>query len=164
MFPKVGSPIKEVIWSGHKTQLKLITLYLFQSLGLVRIRNDMFRSVGHELKLSAHRIRRVKTVLEHVGLYVGLALYTAVGGMVGDILISCLCSFSSLQRCSRWLKTRQRWKLGVLDMEVFFFNIAKGTTDPRVEFISQVQTQILIKSKSRPSINLKISIKHQHID
>ena len=24
-------------------------------------------------------------------------------------------------------------------------NIAKGTTDPRVEFISQVQTQILIK-------------------
>ena len=128
MFPKVGSSIKEVIWSGqlkssanesartersHKAQLKLITPYLFQSLGLVRLKSDMFRSVGHELKLSAHRIRRVKTVLEHVGLYVGLALYTAVGGMVSMILINCLCSFSSLQRCSRWWKTRQRWKLGV---------------------------------------------------
>ena len=43
----------------------------------------MFRSVGDELKLSSNRIRRVKTVLEHVGLYVGLALYTAVGGLVG---------------------------------------------------------------------------------
>ena len=29
---------------------------------------------------------------------------------------------------------------------VILLNIAKGTTDPRVEFISQVQTQILIKS------------------
>ena len=43
----------------------------------------MFRSVGDDLKVSSHRIRRVKTVLEHVGLYVGLALYTAVGGKVG---------------------------------------------------------------------------------
>ena len=32
-------------------------------------------------------------------------------------------------------------------------NMAKGTTDPRVEFISQVLTQIAIKS------NFKISIK-----
>ena len=39
--------------------------------------------MGDELKLSSNRIRRVKTVLEHVGLYVGLALYTAVGGLVG---------------------------------------------------------------------------------
>ena len=74
--------------------------------------------MGDELKLSADRIRRVKTVLEHVGLYVGLALYTAVGGMVSMILINCLCSFSSLQRCSRWWKTRQRWKLGVFDMKL----------------------------------------------
>ena len=46
-----------------------------------------------------------------------------------------------------------------------FLNIAKGTTDPRVEFISQVQTQILIKfhlknldqastSKSEPNISI----------
>ena len=42
----------------------------------------MFRSVGDDLKLSSHRIRRVKTVIEHIGLYVGLALYTAVGGKV----------------------------------------------------------------------------------
>ena len=44
-------------------------------------------------------------------------------------------------------------------------NIAKGTTDPRVEFISQVQTQMLIKfhlqnldqastSKSQPNISI----------
>ena len=49
-----------------------------------------------------------------------------------------------------------------------FKNIAKGTTDPRVEFISQVQTQILIKfhlqnldqastSKSQPNISLSIT-------
>ena len=54
-------------------------------------------------------------------------------------------------------------------------NIAKGTTDPRVEFISQVQTQILIKfhlqnldqtstSKSQPNINLSIKLKLQNLD
>ena len=54
-------------------------------------------------------------------------------------------------------------------------NIAKGTTDPRVEFISQVQTQILIKfhlqnldqastSKSQPNINLSIKLKPQNLD
>ena len=48
-------------------------------------------------------------------------------------------------------------------------NIAKGTTDPRVEFISQVQTEILIKfhlqnldyastSKSQPNISLSIKL------
>ena len=49
----------------------------------------MFRSVGDELRMQSHRIRRVKTVLEHIGLYVGLALYTAVGGKVvlGGIIL-----------------------------------------------------------------------------
>ena len=48
-------------------------------------------------------------------------------------------------------------------------NIAKGTTDPRVEFISQVQKQILIKfhlqnldqastSKSQPNTSLSIKL------
>ena len=48
-------------------------------------------------------------------------------------------------------------------------NIANGTTDPRVEFISQVQTQIWIKfylqnldqastSKSQPNISLSIKL------
>ena len=52
-------------------------------------------------------------------------------------------------------------------------NIAKGTIDPRVEFISQVQTKILINlhlqnldqastSKSQPNISL--SIKLQNLD
>ena len=51
-------------------------------------------------------------------------------------------------------------------------NIAKGTTNPRVEFISQVQTQILIKfhlqnldqasnSKSQPNIiSIKLKLKN----
>ena len=54
-------------------------------------------------------------------------------------------------------------------------NIANGTTDPRVEFISQVQTQILIKfdlqnldqastSKSQPNISLSIKLKLQNLD
>ena len=54
-------------------------------------------------------------------------------------------------------------------------NIAKGTTDPRVKFISQVQTQILIKfhlqnlnyastSKSQPNISLSIKLKLQNLD
>ena len=54
-------------------------------------------------------------------------------------------------------------------------NIAKGTTDPRVEFISQVLTQILIKfqfqnleqastSKSQPNMNIPTKVKLQNID
>ena len=54
-------------------------------------------------------------------------------------------------------------------------NIAKGTTDPRIEFISQVQTKILIKlhlqnldqastSKSQPNISLSIKLKLQNLD
>jgi hypothetical protein len=54
-------------------------------------------------------------------------------------------------------------------------NIAKGTTDPRVEFLSQVQTQILIKfhlqnfdqassSKSQPNISLSIKLDLQNLD
>ena len=63
---------------------------------------------------------------------------------------------------------REQW-------EILIENIAKGTTDPRVEFISQVQTQILIKfhlqnldqastSKSQPNINLPIKLKPQNLD
>ena len=53
-------------------------------------------------------------------------------------------------------------------------NIAKGTTDPRVEFISQVQTQILIKfhlqnlgqastSKIQPNISITTKLKIQNL-
>ena len=55
-------------------------------------------------------------------------------------------------------------------MSVCILNIAKGTTDPRVEFISQDLTQILIKvhfqnfdqaltSKSQPNITISTKIK-----
>ena len=49
-------------------------------------------------------------------------------------------------------------------------NIAKGTTDPRVEFISQDHNAQFTKlehitiSESRLSNNFKISTKHQHLD
>ena len=52
-------------------------------------------------------------------------------------------------------------------------NIAKGTTDPRVEFISQVQTQILIKfqnfdqastSKSQPYLSILTQLKLQNLN
>ena len=53
-------------------------------------------------------------------------------------------------------------------------NIAKGTTDPRVEFILQLLTQILIKhhqnleqvstSKSQPNMNISTKVKLQNID
>ena len=57
----------------------------------------------------------------------------------------------------------------------YVINIAKGTTNPRVEFLSQVQTQILIKfhlqnldqassSKSRPNIGISAKLKIQNID
>ena len=47
-----------------------------------------------------------------------------------------------------------------------FTNIAKGTTDPRVEFISQVPHKCwsTSNSESRWSINLKISTRHQQLD
>ena len=48
-------------------------------------------------------------------------------------------------------------------------NIAKGTTDLRVEFISQDHSSQFtnlehITTESQLSINLKISTKHQHLD
>ena len=62
-----------------------------------------------------------------------------------------------------------------LSLAYVHLNIAKGTTDPRVEFISQVQIQILIKfhlknldqastSKSQPNISLSINLKLQNLD
>ena len=42
-------------------------------------------------------------------------------------------------------------------------NIAKGTTDPRVEIILQVLTQILTQILSRTGINFKISTKYEHL-
>ena len=49
-------------------------------------------------------------------------------------------------------------------------NIAKGTTDPRAEFISQdhssqfTNLERITISESRLTINFKISTKHQHLD
>ena len=59
---------------------------------------------------------------------------------------------------------------GRIQNAVYKRNIAKGTTDSRVEFLSQVHTQILIKfhlqnlnqassSKSQPNISLSIKLK-----
>ena len=58
---------------------------------------------------------------------------------------------------------------------IHIINIAKGTTDPRVEFISQVLTQILMKfhllnlvqpstKKSQTNISISTKLKLQNID
>ena len=63
----------------------------------------------------------------------------------------------------------------IWSFELPFKSIAKGTTDPRVEFISQVLTQIFIKfqlqnpeqvwtSKSQPNMNILTKVKLQNID
>ena len=69
-----------------------------------------------------------------------------------------------------------QYHLSKIDMLADFSkNIAKGTTDPRVEFISQVQTQVWIKfhlqnldqastSKFQPNISLSIKFKLQNFD
>ena len=74
---------------------------------------------------------------------------------------------------------RRSWSMGIIDQSTLpssrlerknkIQNIAKGTTDPRVEFISQVITQILIKqfqnfnkeltSKSQPNISILTKLK-----
>ena len=41
---------------------------------------SVFASAGQKSK---HKIERVKGVLEHLSLYVGLAIYTALGAKVG---------------------------------------------------------------------------------
>ena len=51
----------------------------------------------------------------------------------------------------------------------FVKNIAKGTTDPRVEFLSQDHSSQFknlehITTESRLSINFQISTKHQYLD
>ena len=71
-------------------------------------------------------------------------------------------------------------KINLVEPALLYFpeirkNIAKGTTDPRVEFIPQVQKQILIKfhlqnldqastSKSQPNISQHIKFKLQNLD
>ena len=49
---------------------------------------------------------------------------------------------------------------------LFNTNIAKGTTDLRVEFITSFNTNLdeISISESRLSINFKISTKHQYLD
>ena len=43
---------------------------------------SVFASAGQKSK---HKIERVKGVLEHLSLYVGLAIYTALGAKVGIV-------------------------------------------------------------------------------
>ena len=63
----------------------------------------------------------------------------------------------------------------VREYTILRINIAKGTTDPRIEFLSQVQKQILVEilkmkfdqastSKSQPNISLSIKLKLQNLD
>ena len=71
-----------------------------------------------------------------------------------------------------FLRTEREWEGNYCSKGLK--NIAKGTTDPRVEFISQVFTQILIKfqfqnlnsaltSKSQQNISILTKLKLKHI-
>ena len=57
-----------------------------------------------------------------------------------------------------------------IDIDKAIPNIAKGTTDPRVKFMSQdhssqfTNLEYITISKSQSSINFKISTKHEHLD
>ena len=77
------------------------------------------------------------------------------------------------------LSEKQRFKRPEEDLAHIVTNIAKGTTDPRVEFclpkFKQVQAQISIKfhlqnlnqaltSKSQPNISISTKLKIQNID
>ena len=67
-------------------------------------------------------------------------------------------------------KTYETWEFASYSVDrSLVLNIAKGTTDPRVEFVSQVPTQILIKfhllnlvqtstKKSQPNISTKLKL------
>ena len=66
---------------------------------------------------------------------------------------------------------RRSWSMGIIDQSTLpssrlerknkIQNIAKGTTDPRVEFISQVITQILIKQFR--NFNWALTSKHHYL-
>ena len=74
------------------------------------------------------------------------------------------------RHCDAIFQWRMIHKSQPCSVKTIFWNIAKGTRDPRVEFISQDHSAQFTKlehvtiSKSRLSINFKISTKHQHLD
>ena len=88
-------------------------------------------------------------------------------------------NFKSFEVITNWSLLQDR---GIEDLnkmtkwgQILYENIAKGTTDRRVEFLSQVQKQISIKfhlqnldqasaSKSQPNISLSIKLKLQNLD
>ncbi len=45
---------------------------------------SLFASAGKSNKQLGVRIKQVRSVLEHIGLYVGLAVYTAAGAKVKE--------------------------------------------------------------------------------
>ena len=98
-------------------------------------------------------------------------LGTPEGTEMGCIIFftsSTMKVYSNIQ----FVKSGQKiWAGTKFKLADLFKNIAKGTTDPRFEFISQVQTHILIKfhlqnlnqastSKSQPNIKLTIKLAH----
>ena len=50
---------------------------------------SLFASAGKSNKQLGVRIKQVRSVLEHIGLYVGLAVYTAAGAKVKEDTKGC---------------------------------------------------------------------------
>ena len=60
---------------------------------------SLFASAGKSNKQLGQRIKQVRSVLEHIGLYVGLAVYTAAGAKVNQLglLLWGLCNGNIVQ-------------------------------------------------------------------
>ena len=70
----------------HLLKLKPNCLYSLNYLGVTSVFSPlevkMFASAGGKKQQIGDKIQRVKGALEHIGLYVGLACYTAIGTKV----------------------------------------------------------------------------------
>ena len=91
--------------------------------------------------------------------------------MIIKVILKMKLSFSSVECCKIVCLDggTVQCHLGQEFIVRITINIAKGTTDPRVEFISQDHSsQILnllqFQNLDFKSINFKISTKHQHLD
>ena len=123
------------------------------------------RSVQKDFKPTAHFPAFIDTL--SCNLVLGIALFWWKGSRT-MLSLDHASSIIEWKYCS-WLFSSNKREV------ITQGNIAKGTTDPRVEFILQVFTQILIKfhlknleqvstSKSQPNISLSIKLKLQNCD
>ena len=62
----------------------IATVHVRLNTAVCRATMSLFASAGKSNKQLGQRIKQVRSVLEHIGLYVGLAVYTAAGAKVNQ--------------------------------------------------------------------------------